>query len=76
MRKLVWATLLRQLPRMLLVSFGTALCVLIVATMASMVLTSGERPFGPDEGRLAFSISFAISFLTYAVVVLLRAARE
>jgi ABC-type nickel/cobalt efflux system permease component RcnA len=75
MRKLACANLLRQLPRMLLVSFGTALCVLMVATIASMVLTSGERTFGADEGRLAFTISFAVSFLTYAVVVLLRATR-
>ena len=70
MRKRFWENLFRQFPRMLLVSFGTALCALMVATMASIVLTTGERTFGADEGRLTFTVSFAITFLTYAVVVL------
>ena len=59
---------------MLLISFGAVLCILIVAPIAWMVLTNGERTYELDDARLIFTISFELSFLSYLVVVLRRAA--
>lgn len=76
MRKLKWSTVLKQLPRAALFSFGIALCLFMLASVGSMVLTGGERAFGPSEARIVFGTAFVISLIGYAVIALLRARSD
>lgn len=76
MQKLKWFAVLKQLPRIALFSFGTAIGLFMIASIGSMVLTDGERAFGPSEARVVFTAAFAISLIGFVVVALLRARSD
>lgn len=76
MRKLKWSEALKQLPRAVLFSFGIALCLFMIASIGSMVLTGGDRAFGPSEARIVFATAFVISLIGFAAVALLRARSD
>lgn len=73
MRKVKWSVALKQLPRAALFSFGIALCLFMLTSLGSMVLTGGEHAFGPSEARIVFVTAFVISLICFAAVALLRA---
>jgi len=72
MRKLEWVVAMKQLSRIVIFSFGIALCLFMIVSAGSAVLTNGEHTFGPSEARLVFTITFVVSFIFFFVKALLR----
>jgi hypothetical protein len=63
---------MKQLPRTILFSFGIALCLFMIASVGSVVLTDGESAFGPSEARTVFMVSFLVSLIFFLGRSLLR----
>lgn len=72
MPKMEWGSATRQLPRTILFSFGIALCIFMIVSVGSVVLTDGENTFGPSEARIVFTTSFVVSFIFFFTRSLLR----
>ena len=63
---------IKQLPKTMVFSFGLALCVLLIVTVGSMVLTNGEYHFGPSNARHVFTVAFLVLFVFFSIRALLR----
>jgi len=61
---------MKQLPRAILFSFGIALCMFMIASIGSVVLTDGENAFEPREARIIFIASFVVSFIFFLIRLL------
>ena len=66
------ATVLKQLIRAALFSFGIAICLFVLISVASTVATGGERSLDPDDARTVFTTAFVISLIFFVAVKMLR----
>lgn len=72
MTKGAWGKGIEQLPRTALFSFGSALGLLMIASVGTLVLSDGRTSFGPSEARFVFAGNFILSFAFFFVRSLLR----
>jgi len=70
MCKNTWGIVMKQLPRAILFSFGISLCMLMITSIGSVVLTDGENAFEPREARIIFISSFVVSFVFFLIRLL------
>jgi len=76
MPRLKWVSVFSKLSKIVMFSFGIAVCLLVVASIGSVILSSGSLVFGPKEARTVFSVAFVASLVGLLGVELVRSVRD
>ena len=65
MPKLRWAYFLKAVPKLVMFSFGIAICILVIFTLVAMVIMDGG--FDTDTDSSIFGLVFVLSMIYFVI---------
>jgi len=63
MQRFDWHDLLKELPKLVALSFGLAFCALALVSIGATVLTRGSYFLNPNRARAVFAPAFLVALI-------------